>query len=326
MNRLAETLSQRLAPWLDPQARALVAVSGGRDSVALLHALVSGGWRRLIVCHFNHRLRGRASGGDARFVAALARRFGLELESGAEEVAALAARQRLSLEAAARQARYGFFASVARRRRTQTLLLGHHAGDQVETVLFNLLRGTGLTGLGGIASQRELAITPPGGRTPVRLRLLRPMLTIPRAEIDAYVAEHRLRFREDASNATVGYTRNAVRHQLLPLAKEIMGREVEGAILRLAESARAEEAWLQSLLPAPEEGSLPLPSLRADPLARQRRRLQRWMSAAGVPSIGWREVELVRSLLEVERPAKVNLPGGWHARRRGGLLFLEPPA
>ena len=134
---------------LSRTARYLVGVSGGRDSVALLHALVEAGFRRLIVCHLNHGLRGRAAAADARFVATLAARLGLECESEQVDVARLAKKMGQSLETAAREVRYAFFARVARRRRCRSLFLGHHAGDQVETFLFNLFRGSGRGGLGG---------------------------------------------------------------------------------------------------------------------------------------------------------------------------------
>ncbi len=297
-------------------ARALVAVSGGVDSVVLLHALLAVGMRKLIVCHFNHRLRGRASAADARFVQALAARLGLECETGAADVTALAKAEGRSLETAAREARYRFFAETARRRRCRTLFLAHHADDQVETFLFNLFRGAGRAGLGGMApeSLRSVAGT--------RLRLVRPLLGIWRSEIEAYAAARRLRHREDASNRSLIPTRNRIRHELLPLLERLFGRDVRGAVWRTAEITRAEEAWLAALAGEGEGETLSVVELRAQPVAQQRRRILAWLRSHGVPELGFAEVEAVRSLLEGER-AKVNLPGGSHARRRAKQLFLE---
>src|SRR6266705_2184183 len=115
-----------------PRQRYLIGVSGGRDSVALLHWLVDLGYRKLIVCHLNHRLRGRSSDADARFVEKLAAKYDVDLEIGSTNVGALAAKGKISIEAAARAARYKFFATVARRRRCRAIYLAHHADDLVE--------------------------------------------------------------------------------------------------------------------------------------------------------------------------------------------------
>src|SRR5207302_5673422 len=128
----------------------LIGVSGGRDSVALLHLLVSLGFEKLIVCHLDHSLRGRASGTDARFVQRLAKKLGVDFAFEKNEVARLAKENRLSIETAARRARYEFFAKVARENKCCTLFLAHHADDQVETFLFNLFRGAGSEGLGAM--------------------------------------------------------------------------------------------------------------------------------------------------------------------------------
>lgn len=305
---------------LSRTARYLVGVSGGRDSVALLHALTEAGFRRLIVCHLNHGLRGRAAAADARFVAALAARLGLESVVEKAEVARLAKERGLSLETAARQARYGFFARVARERRCRMLFLAHHAGDQVETFLFNLFRGAGRAGLGGMSPDTVR------GEAGVKLRLLRPLLGVWREEIDAYLQSRGARFREDASNQSAEFTRNRVRHELLPVLERVFGRDVRPAVWRAATILREEEAWLAALAEAGEPGAeLALPLLKSQPLAQQRRRILAWLRHGGVPDAGFGEVETVRSLLGAgpQSPAKVNLPGNWHARRRAKRLFLE---
>ena len=146
----------------------MVGVSGGADSVALLHLLVAGGFRNLVVCHLDHCLRGRASTGDARFVRRLAEKLGLECEIGRIDVAERMAASRDSMETAARNARHGFFAECAVKHRCRRILLGHHADDQAETVLWNLLRGShGLKGM-----RRELS-------KDRAIRRVKPLLTDP---------------------------------------------------------------------------------------------------------------------------------------------------
>ena len=303
---------------LSRTARYLIGVSGGRDSVALLHALVEAGFRRLIVCHLNHGLRGRSAAADARFVAALAAKMGLECVAEKVDVAQWAKERGLSLETAAREVRYEFFARVARRTRCRALFLAHHADDQAETFLFNLFRGAGRSGLGGMS--RDCQRTVAG----VRLRLLRPMLGVWRKEIDAYVKGRALRFREDESNAGAEFTRNRVRHDLLPSLQRVFGRDVSKTLWRTALILRDEEAWLAELSGEAETGAqLAVPELSAQPLAQQRRRILAWLRRNAVPDVGFEQVETVRSMLERGGPAKVNLPGNWHARRREKRLFLE---
>ena len=312
-------LLRHAASWLPrfaPSDTHLIGVSGGRDSVALLHALVAAGYRRLIVCHLDHRLR-EGSEEDARFVAALAKAWKLRVEIGRENVAARAKRQQQSLETAARHARRAFFGKLARLHECPRTFLAHHADDQVETFLFNLFRGAGATGLGAI---RPLAMDDDGRQT------ARPLLGIWREEIDAYIAAHRLEFREDVSNLDPRFTRNRLRHEIIPALSAAFGRDVRGAVWRAAEILREEDEFL-SALPAVRHlpAELPVRELRELPVALQRRLLQRWLKAGGIELVGFDEVEGVRALLSGAR-AKANLPGGWHARRNTGRIFLQAPA
>src|ERR1700738_4549926 len=128
-----------------PSRRYLIGVSGGRDSVALLDSLVDLGYKTLIICHLNHQLRGRASDTDAKFVEKLAAKYDVDLALGSTNVRALA--KKMSIETAGRAARYSFFAKIAKQKKCQTIFLGHHADDLVETLLLNLFRGAGTTGL-----------------------------------------------------------------------------------------------------------------------------------------------------------------------------------
>ncbi len=299
----------------------MVGVSGGRDSVALLDALVAGGARELIVVHVDHRLRAE-SGEDARFVQEFARRLGVECIVRRANVRRRAKARGLSLEAAAREARYEHFAQVAKQRGCRRVLLAHHADDQVETFLFNLFRGAGPAGL---AAMRAASTRVVHG---VALEIVRPLLGVWREEIDAYIAARGLAFREDLSNADPRHTRNRVRHELVPRLQKIFGRDVRGAVWRATEILRAEEDLLAAApeLSAAAGDELCVATLRTLPLALQRRLLHAWLRGHGVPQVGFDAIETVRRLIEQPRPAKANLPGGWHARRRAGKLFLASGA
>jgi len=306
-------------PGFSPEERCLIGVSGGRDSVALLHQLLAAGFKDLIVCHLDHALRPE-SAEDARFVAELAQRHGLEAVIGRQDVAARARRRRQSLETAGRDARYGLFTQTARNRDCPRLFLAHHADDQVETFLFNLFRGSAGPGLCGM---RPLSTQVIDG---VTLQISRPLLGVWREEIDAYTSRHGLEFREDASNTDLRHTRNRLRRELIPAIEQALGREIRRPIWRAAEVLRAEDEFLATFAPAQvAPGPLETPGLLAQPVALQRRILHAWLRAHALPSIGYEEVEAVRALIAGPK-AKTNLPAGWHARRRARKLFLEPPS
>src|SRR5438552_1206995 len=310
-----------------PGARYLIGVSGGRDSVTLLDALVDLGYKKLIVCHLNHKLR-EASDADARFVRKLVATYNktivgqahINLELGSANVTALAKKKKMSIEVAAREARYSFFAGVAKRRRCHTIFLAHHADDLVETFLINLFRGTGLTGL---AAMREVSAR---RIDDVSLTIVRPLLLIWRHEIDNYVREHRLKFREDASNKNLGPLRNRIRRRVIPYLEKTFGRNIRQNIWRTATIAAEEENWVNNQVPVSphREDYLGAKELRALPVALQRRTMLKWLRAQDVSGIGFDAIERVRSLLDpAARVAKVNLPQDRHVRRRAGRLFTE---
>lgn len=303
-----------------PDKRYLIGVSGGRDSIALLHWLRANGYSKLIVCHLDHRLRGRKSAADAKFVERLANSLDVPFAGGAADVRALAQRQKQSIETAARAARFQFFATIARRRRCLTIFLGHHADDLVETFLINLFRGAGLAGLGGI---RESSIQ---RVNEFELTMVRPLLGVWREQIDEYIRAHRLKFREDASNRELTPLRNRLRHRVIPYLEKIFGRKIRQNIWRTAMIAGDENAWMNGAIePIPANGSeLSVGKLRAEPVAVQRRILQQWLRQQDVANVGYDLIERVRALLEPEaKAAKTNLPGARHVRRRAKKLFID---
>jgi tRNA(Ile)-lysidine synthase len=283
----------------------LIAVSGGRDSVALLHAMVKAGFQQLIICHLDHALRA-SSEEEAWFVAGLADRYKLGFEADRVDVGELAKEAGMSIEAAAREARYEFFGRIARA-----------YWCPVETLLFNLLRGSGRPGMAGM---RPLSVQQRKGGL---IEIHRPMLGVWRKEIDAYVAEHALEFREDVSNNDRNHTRNRIRLDVLPVLQTALGRDVKQILHRAVEILGAEEEFLAGSTPLPPEGPMETEAVKSLPLAIQRRMIHRWLQANQVADLGFEDVERVRGLLVHTRPAKVNLSHGRHARRRAGQLFIE---
>jgi tRNA(Ile)-lysidine synthase len=296
----------------------LTAVSGGRDSVALLHWLIGAGYKRLIVCHLNHQLRGRSSDADARFVEKLSAQYHVEVVIGKVDVRGLAARRKLSIETAAREARYSFFAKVAKRKRCHLVFLAHHADDLVETFLINLFRGAGTVGLSGM---REFSTRSSEG---FDLTLARPFLTVWRNEVDEYIRQHRLKFREDASNKDLSPLRNRVRRRIIPYLEKAVGRNIRQSIWRAAMIAAEEENWIANQLFESDGADVSVTKLRETPVALQRRQIRNWLRAQNISDIGFDVVEEVRSLIERDSPiAKINLPRDRHVRRRAGKLFVE---
>jgi len=213
-----------------------VAVSGGADSVALLLLLVAVRKKlgiALSVLHFNHKLRGAAAEGDEKFVAALARKYKLPFYSASSAVKAIAKSDKANLEATARRLRYAFFAQCAGEHHLDKIAVAHTADDQAETVLAHILRGTGLTGLGSIHPQVD--------------KIVRPLLSVSRAEMRLYLKGHKQTWREDATNRDTTKMRARIRKKLIPLLrKEFQPRIVEH-LAALSSHARQDDALLHHL-------------------------------------------------------------------------------
>jgi len=209
----------------------LVGVSGGIDSLALFSLLVEAGYQ-VIVAHYNHSIRPEADE-DALYVEQIANRFGCQFIGGKGDVKAIAAAERLSLEAAARKARYTFLFEQAEVTQAQAVAVGHNADDQVETILLHILRGTGLAGVAGMQNRSFLP------QFYTHIPLVRPLLNIWRTDLELYCKENGLIPRFDATNADVEYTRNSIRHELLPILAEY-NPQIKTRLLSL--SLRAREA------------------------------------------------------------------------------------
>jgi tRNA(Ile)-lysidine synthase len=220
---------------LRPGDRVGVAVSGGADSVALLLLLLELREKLgvvLRVVHFNHKLRGKASDADERFVRKLAATHGLEFHSASVYVAKKAKKERANLEDTARRARYDYFRSLVESGTCMKIAVAHTADDQAETVLAHLLRGTGLAGLGGIH--------------PVAGPVIRPLLGIRREELRCFLRERKQTWREDATNRDTTRMRARIRKKLLPLLEKQFQPAIVEHLATLAEFAREDEAFLDA--------------------------------------------------------------------------------
>jgi tRNA(Ile)-lysidine synthase len=250
---------------IERDSTVIVGVSGGADSVCLLHALIALAPEydlRLHVAHLDHQLRGDAARADADFVRELARRWDLPCTIAARDVAAFARDHKLSVEEAARQVRYAFLIEVALANDSETIAVAHHADDQTESVLMHFLRGSGLAGLRGMlpklliadlglltlaparsagVDNQQSAISNPQSK----IHLIRPLLDVPRAGIEAYCAQHNLAYRTDATNADTTYFRNRLRHELLPLL-ETYNPNLRSILRRTARVAAADYELLEA--------------------------------------------------------------------------------
>ena len=223
-----------------PGEKILVACSGGPDSVALFYLLVciQKKWNlRLGLLHLNHRFRGRASNGDERFVAGLAKKYRVPVYSERRNIRAFAKKEKYSEEEAARLARYEFFSRRARKYKIKKIVTAHTQDDQAETVLMRLFQGTGLRGLCGIREILQQG----------QVKLVRPLLSFSKKEILVYLKQNQISFRDDRTNHSVRYLRNRIRLKLIPWLEKEINPQVQRALARVPESLREEAGVLAQM-------------------------------------------------------------------------------
>ena len=300
-----------------PEGGALCAVSGGLDSMGLLEMTVRQGQkqgRRVAAAHFNHQLRGAEADRDEAFVRDWCAAREIPFFAGRGDVRAFAEETGRTVEEAARQLRYKFLEETRRREGFGCILTAHHADDSAETMLLNLLRGTGLKGLTGIPEKRDC--------------ILRPLLGATRAELAAYAAEHRIPFVEDSTNGTDDAARNMLRHQVLPVLKKLNPRVVEN-MSRTASLLAADEAALNAacrkLLAQCDvtpnvSGTVPLAMLQDAPEALRGR-----LVLAVLAAVAGHEKDLtaahIRAVLTLDR-GQLSLPYGVTVLREPAALHF----
>jgi tRNA(Ile)-lysidine synthase len=301
-----------LPKWLNPERAYLLGISGGRDSIALHHWLVENGFQKIIYCHLNHGLRETESDDDEQFLRKL---LGTNLMVGRVNVTELAESESLSLETAARDARHRFFKECASQTGINHILLAHHADDQAETLLFNLLRGA--AGLKGMKARQELGA----------LTFLRPFLEIRREAINQYLSSLNHSFRDDSSNLEPFATRNRLRNEVIPLLSEIMKRDITTNILRASHHHReledAADIYLSAIEILDPQGRIHLPTLRSLPKALQKRSIHQYLSSHQIPDLTSSHVDQALAIATPNASPSMNLPGGQRLRRKEARLFIS---
>jgi tRNA(Ile)-lysidine synthase len=304
----------------------LLAVSGGADSVAMLRGML---WFRdtmklnLHAAHLNHNLRGDKSLKDVAWLQALCKKLEIPLIVGSEDVASIAESRAQGTEEAARQARYAFLEQTAEKQHCSRVAVAHTAGDQAETILHHVLRGTGISGLRGMPRCRSLS----NG-----IFLVRPMLDICRPDIESYLFQLNQDFRRDETNLDETFTRNRIRNSLLPLLTRDYNLQVSDALRRLGQQATEVQETLEYvagnlLMQAVEDKNETTCRLNCDLLSDQPRHLIRECF-----TLLWRELQWPRQRMGfaewdhlaglVLNGGTLTFPGNIQARRRGKLLVL----
>ena len=295
----------------------VVAVSGGADSMSLLlavHDLVKRKklTHRVVAAHFNHRLRGRQSDKDERFVRDQAKRLGFDFVAGSSQLA-----DKGNLEQIAREARYEFLGKTARESGALAVLTGHTKNDQAETVLFHLIRGSGPDGLAGMRSVRQME---------EGVLLVRPLLTwAKREDTEAFCRENEIKYRADRMNNDEKYSRVRIRKNILPKLAEINPKIIDtlartaGLMRRCSESGAAEPAGSGDVnLTLKDLKALERPALYAA--------IRSWLAAnrGNLRSLQLNHIEAIEHLIRSPKSGNtVELPGGGRVVKRGGMLSFR---
>ncbi len=300
----------------------LLAFSGGADSSALLSMLLY--WKRvygfpLLLAHMEHGIRGEEALRDVAFCLDVAGRRGVELVVEHADVPCLARERGCSLEEAARDARYAFLCDLMQSRQIPILVTAHHADDQLETVLFRLVRGTGVGGLCGIAPVR-----PFGNGV-----LVRPLLSLSKKEILAYCEQNGISYVTDSTNADPTYARNRIRHEVLPPLLELYP-DAQTRAARVSEELREEDAYLSSLarellLNAERERGLSREVLMASARPLRRRAISLFAAALSGSSLSVHTEALLSLCERGDTSCEVALPGGLTGFLEDGLLRIGHP-
>jgi tRNA(Ile)-lysidine synthase len=321
--RYQETLTQRVLRFIQEEhlvsssSCLLVAVSGGPDSVCLLHILAELREKlgiTLHIAHLNHKLRGAESEADARYVSELAHRLGIPATTEERDVKAYQARQHISLEEAAREVRYTFLSQVAQAIRAKEAAAGHTVDDHTETILMHLVRGAGIKGLQGLQPRTQWQLAENS------ITIVRPLLQVSREETAEYCRQHHLAPRIDTSNLSLSPLRNRIRHQLLPLLKSY-NPQVAEALQRTARIAGDDLGFIdQQCLQlwneiAQKQGNaiiLDKQRLLKSPsvLRRYLLRMSIEKLVGNIKDIEMRHIEDIMSILTKPAGKRLNLPGG----------------
>lgn len=223
---------------LQKHDKVLVGLSGGADSVALLYILYALREEYLLdiyIAHMNHKFRGKESDEDEKFCRDLARNLKIDISFGEADVPKIAREKGISPEEAGRQERYNFFRRIALKKNISKIATGHHRDDQAETVLMRAIRGSGMAGLGGMSPTKKMQ----------DFTIIRPLIEISKPEIEDFIKDNDLEFRYDSSNNNVVFTRNRIRHELIPYLEKNFNPNIKEILVNMAENLRIENDFLE---------------------------------------------------------------------------------
>ena len=339
----SDLVSRLIALW-PPSAwrdtHIVLAVSAGPDSVAMLRAVLTvrascGGAGRLVAAHLNHGLRSVDSDADQAWLESLCQRLEVPLEVGRADAAAIAAAQGDGIEAAARDARYEFLTHTAEKLGGRFVAVAHTADDQVETILHRILRGAGLLGLAGMPATRRLSPT---------VSLVRPLLGVRRCEVLEYLQAIGQDYRIDPTNANTRWTRNRLRHELLPALRQQYNAGVDEALLRLAAQAAESHEVISALAQRLADRCVRVEfSSHVGPVAGGARAEIDCGQASGTPppviremcrllwqeahwpmqAMGFEAWQSLANLVQGTGPSSLDLPGKIRAYRRQDRIVIE---
>ena len=330
MSTLSTQFKEKLHKLLPTRGALVVGVSGGADSVALLYLLaqlVPAAATRLRVVHVHHGLRGKAADRDLSLVVRHSQKLNLQYQLYYSDVAKIAKKKGISVEAAGRLVRHDCFLDAARVSKARAVLLAHHQDDQIETFLLHLMRGAGPTGLSAMQANRAF----PHPDAPQSLRLIRPLLEIPKRELEHFLRKYKIAWHQDQSNLNTTFTRNRIRHHLLPLLEkeynpqirtclarsyeilaredELLTKQTERALRKLGKLQQAKQikinrTWFQRL-----------------PQAIQFRLLARVWESLCIPQKSAQHLNRLHKAIQGGHVG-LSLPGVWFAWTRGETLHL----
>lgn len=295
--------------------KVIVGVSGGADSICLLFVLMEYQKRipfSLAAVHVEHGVRGEESLEDARFVKEICGRYDIPLRCFSYKVPELAHQRGISVEEAGRVVRYEAFERTALEIEADKIAVAHNQNDQAETMLWNMARGSGLAGVGGIR--------------PVRDRIIRPLLCLKRSEIEAYLQEREIAWKNDSTNEKLDYTRNSIRHHILPVMERELNPKTVEHMGALAEDIRRVERYLDGQAGIAEKKAVIYENgcakIDVEKFLREEELIQRLVLrkclikvGCGLKDVTRYHVEEMQRLFKLQSGRRLILPGGWRAVR-----------
>jgi tRNA(Ile)-lysidine synthase len=321
----------------------LVGVSGGPDSVCLLHLLTQLSKElsfNIIVAHINHQLRGKESDRDEEFVRKLCRKWKLKFVSKSVNIRRFKKPGKSSIEEIAREKRYEFFGKLAQKYLATKIVLGHHADDQIETILMRLLRGAGSEGLAGIRSKRffgHIHIEHGHSDHHEPTYIVRPLLEITRIEILDYLNEKKLSFREDSTNTDTAFLRNKIRHKLIPYLEKEYNPQLRKSLLRTADILAKEEEFWETIISSflrnldiplyTDYFQYPLVQFQNSPTAMQRRLIRYLLEyvQGHLQQIDYSHIDKILDMIRnPERESTIQLPGKYSVSVENEFLIVKP--